>query len=136
MKRFSLLILPALLSFMVASTPPQAPGHFPTPPPSLDQVKNNDLDSKQTRSGPNSRRLYLVQAQREADDLARTAQTIPSDVATREGMLPKDVIEKLKQIERLSSSCEASSPLKENSFSGDPAIKNRRPEGRRRNLIF
>jgi hypothetical protein len=44
-----------------------------------------------------------VQLQKEADDLARTAQTIPSDVASvRKGMLPKDVIEKLKQIEKLS----------------------------------
>jgi hypothetical protein len=43
------------------------------------------------------------QIHREADDLARTAQTIPSDVANvRRGTLPKDVIQKLKQIERLS----------------------------------
>ena len=42
-------------------------------------------------------------AQREPDDLARTAQTIPSDVASvRKGMLPKDVIETLQQIEKLS----------------------------------
>jgi hypothetical protein len=35
--------------------------------------------------------------------LARTAQTIPTDVASvRKGMLPKDVIDKLKQIEKLS----------------------------------
>ena len=38
-----------------------------------------------------------------ADELARIAQTIPADVASvKKGMLPKDVIEKLKQIERLS----------------------------------
>ncbi len=44
-----------------------------------------------------------MQLQRDADDLARTAQTIPTDVANvRKGMLPKDVIDKLKQIERLS----------------------------------
>jgi hypothetical protein len=44
-----------------------------------------------------------VQVQKEADDLARMAQTIPADVASaRKGMLPKDVIEKLKQIEKLS----------------------------------
>jgi hypothetical protein len=49
------------------------------------------------------RRLDLAELQREADDLARTAQTIPSDVASvRKGMMPKDVIEKLKQIEKLS----------------------------------
>ncbi|MBZ5680272.1 MAG: hypothetical protein LAO24_09225 [Acidobacteriia bacterium] len=49
------------------------------------------------------RQIDLVQLQREADDLARTAQTIPADVAkVRKGMLPKDVIQKLKQIEKLS----------------------------------
>jgi len=41
--------------------------------------------------------------QHDADDLARTAQSIPTDVASvRQGMLPKDVIQKLKQIEKLS----------------------------------
>jgi hypothetical protein len=41
--------------------------------------------------------------QRDADDLARTAQSIPTDVASvRKGMLPKDIIQKLKQIEKLS----------------------------------
>jgi len=50
-----------------------------------------------------ARRVDLEQLQKEADDLARTAQTIPADVASvRKGMLPKDVIEKLKQIEKLS----------------------------------
>jgi hypothetical protein len=48
-------------------------------------------------------RLDMAELQREADDLARTAQTIPSDVANvRKGMLPKDVIQKLKEIEKLS----------------------------------
>ncbi len=50
-----------------------------------------------------ARRVDLEKLQKEADDLARTAQTIPADVASvRKGMLPKDVIEKLKQIEKLS----------------------------------
>jgi hypothetical protein len=49
------------------------------------------------------RHIDLVALQQEADDLARTAQTIPSDVASvRRGTLPKDVIQKLKQIEKLS----------------------------------
>jgi len=40
---------------------------------------------------------------RDADDLARLAQTIPTDAASiRQGMLPKDTIQKLKQIEKLS----------------------------------
>ena len=45
----------------------------------------------------------MARFQREAEVLARTAQTIPSDVANlSKGMLPNDVIEKLKQIEKLS----------------------------------
>jgi hypothetical protein len=62
-------------------------------------------DQTQQSQSPSlpAKRIDLVQAQREADDLARTAQTIPYDVASvRKGMLPKDVIEKLKQIEKLS----------------------------------
>jgi hypothetical protein len=50
-----------------------------------------------------SKRVNLDQLQREADDLARAAQSIPTDVAdVRKGMLPKDIIQKLKQIEKLS----------------------------------
>jgi len=63
------------------------------------------LDPKPVEKVPASpsRHVDLEQLQREADDLARTAQTIPSDVASvRKGTLPKDVIEKLKQIEKLS----------------------------------
>jgi len=49
------------------------------------------------------RRIDPVKLQRDADDLARLAQTIPTDVTSvRKGILPKDVIQKLKQIEKLS----------------------------------
>lgn len=63
-----------------------------------------DSDKNQPRDAETqTRRVDLAQIQKEAEDLARTAQTIPSDVASvRKGMLPKDVIEKLKQIEKLS----------------------------------
>jgi len=45
----------------------------------------------------------LTQLQKEADELARTAETIPSDITSiRKGMLPKDMIQKLKQIEKMS----------------------------------
>jgi hypothetical protein len=45
----------------------------------------------------------MAELQKEADDLARTAQTIPTDVASvRKGVMPKDVIQKLKEIEKLS----------------------------------
>jgi flagellar motor component MotA len=45
----------------------------------------------------------LAKLGQEADELARIAQTIPPDVASiQKGKLPKDMIEKLKQIEKLS----------------------------------
>ncbi len=98
MKRSPFLILPAVSCLFVALATPQTTGHhFPTPPPSMDSDTNNQAPETPWR------RIDLAQIQREADDLARTAQTIPSDVASvRKGMMPKDVIEKLKQIEKLS----------------------------------
>lgn len=48
-------------------------------------------------------RIDLAKVAQEADELAKIAQTIPPDVAgVQEGMLTKDVLQKLKQIERLS----------------------------------
>ena len=72
----------------------------PPPPASMDP------DHGKTAPGePKSaqRPIDLVKLQQEADDLARTAQTIPADMAgVRQGTLPKDIIEKLKRIEKLS----------------------------------
>jgi hypothetical protein len=97
-KKFALLLLPLMLALSATPAIPQTTTHhIPTPPEALDP-KPTDRPSDTP-----SRRLDLVQLQRDADDLARTAQTIPTDVASvRKGMLPKDVIDKLKQIEKLS----------------------------------
>jgi len=47
--------------------------------------------------------MDMAAVQKEADDLARTAQTIPGDVASlRKGILPKDFTQKLRRIEKLS----------------------------------
>lgn len=97
MKKSALLSLLVMLGLFVTLAIPQTRNHYPTPP--------EPLDPKTTDKAPAtlSRHIDLDQLQREADDLARTAQTIPSDVASvRKGTLPKDVIEKLKQIEKLS----------------------------------
>ena len=73
---------------------------IPPPPTSM--------DPDQGKTAPDQSKLPqhhvdLVKLQQEAEDLARTAQTIPTDVASvRGGALPKDVIEKLKRIEKLS----------------------------------
>jgi hypothetical protein len=96
-KKSAWLALPAVLGLLVTMALPQTHNTFPTPPPTLDTTATA---KEETAS---ARHVDLAQLQREADDLARTAQTIPSDVASvRKGMLPKDVIEKLKQIEKLS----------------------------------
>jgi hypothetical protein len=47
--------------------------------------------------------LDLAKLRQDADDLARIAQTIPLDVMSiQRGLLPKDMIDKLRQIEKLS----------------------------------
>jgi hypothetical protein len=96
MKNLSVLV--SAVFFLCVSPGALAQKNMSPPPPSMDP---------ETKTGQNQpamqRRIDLVEVQREADVLARTAQTIPSDVAdVSKGMLPKDVIEKLKQIEKLS----------------------------------
>ena len=103
MKNLSFLLVPAIfLLLFVSLAMPQTTGHhFPTPPESM-SPKPPAPPSDESPAVPRLR-VDLAQAQKEADDLARTAGTIPADVASlRKGMLPKDVIEKLKQIEQLS----------------------------------
>jgi hypothetical protein len=96
-RKLSFLTIPATLCLFVTMATPQTKLHFPTPPEPMDQQ-----GPKQASASP-TRHIDMAQAQRCADDLARTAQTIPTDIASvRQGMLPKDVIEKLKQIEKLS----------------------------------
>jgi len=48
-------------------------------------------------------RIDEAQLEREAEELVRLAQSVRPDVERlRQGMLPKDVVEKLKRIEKLS----------------------------------
>ena len=97
MKKSALLLFPVLLGLFTTLATPQTRNNYPTPPPPLNQ------ETTEKAPAPPTQHIDLARLQREAEDLARTAQTIPSDVASiRKGMLPKDVIEKLKQIEKLS----------------------------------
>jgi hypothetical protein len=91
------LLFTLIFALFVSLATPQTRNNYPKPPQTLDSSTTEKVPTA------SSRHVDLAQLQREADDLARTAQTIPSDVASvRKGMLPKDVIEKLKQIEKLS----------------------------------
>lgn len=97
MKKSALLSLPVMLGLFVTLTIAQTRNNFPKPPEPLDSTT-----AEKAPAAP-GRHIDLAQLQREADDLARTAQIIPPDVASaRKDMLPKDVIEKLRQIEKLS----------------------------------
>jgi hypothetical protein len=94
-KRLVPLVLFGSLCGATLVAAPQRPNYPPPPPP---------LNSGEAPRVPIiSKRLDLDLLQREADALANTAQTIPGDVANvRKGLLPKDIIQKLKQIEKLS----------------------------------
>ena len=46
--------------------------------------------------------IHLVEIGQEADELSRIAQTIPPDIdSVKKGVLPKDIVERLKRIEKL-----------------------------------
>lgn len=99
MKTIPFWAIPAILLLFAGLATPQTGQHnFPTPPQPMDQ-------QQQPMSKPSltPKRIDFAQLQREADDLSRIAQTIPADVVSvRKGMLPKDTLGKLKQIEKLS----------------------------------
>jgi hypothetical protein len=97
-KKSMLLALPLILALLAAPAIPQGTkNNYPTPPPPLNST------TREKEPATLRRRVDLAKLQREADELSRMSQTIPSDVASvRKGMLPRDVIEKLKQIEKLS----------------------------------
>lgn len=74
-------------------------------PPGVRQADQVEAQTEKSIPPPIAQRAHLDAAKlvQEADELARIAQTIPPDVASiQKGKLPKDVIEKLKQIEKLS----------------------------------
>jgi hypothetical protein len=99
---YGCMLLIAAASLCIPTAVAQTPTRgFPQPPQSMDP-QNQPQPAAKYPATP-ARRPDLAQAQREADTLARMAQTIPADMTKiREGMLPKDVIEKLKQIEKMS----------------------------------
>lgn len=94
----SILLLGCAVSTGAQMKDVYTPG-IPPPPQSMDpdHGKTGPDDPKMQR------RVDPAKLQQDADDLARAAQTIPSDVASiRRGTLPKDTIQKLKEIEKLS----------------------------------
>jgi hypothetical protein len=94
----SIVMLACVLSVGAQMKDVYIPG-VPPPPAPMDP----DHGKRPPDEPKLQRRIDPVRLQRDADDLARTAQSIPSDVANiRQGTLPKDTIQKLKAIEKLS----------------------------------
>ncbi|HEY1658207.1 MAG TPA: hypothetical protein VGG14_07665 [Candidatus Sulfotelmatobacter sp.] len=75
-------------------------------PPGLQQAQQAETQAEAGIPPPTAtrqKRIDAIEFQSEANDLARIAQTIPADVSSiQQGQLPKDFIEKLKEIEKLS----------------------------------
>ncbi|MGA9511500.1 MAG: hypothetical protein WBV55_22955 [Candidatus Sulfotelmatobacter sp.] len=74
-------------------------------PPGIRQADQAEDRTQQNipPARPQRTTLDMKKLRRDADELARIAQTIPPDVSNlREGLLPKDMIERLKQVEKLS----------------------------------
>jgi len=75
-------------------------------PRGIRQANQTEAQTQQNIPPPRSSsqtRIDLEKLNRDADELSRLAQTIPADVGNIEkGILPKDTIDKLKQIEKLS----------------------------------
>ena len=92
-----LTLVTAVILSVPAAVPQTGSHHFPTPPEPLDPQHEKQPPPSLTRH------VDFAEVEKQADELARTAQTIPADVSSiRKGMLPKDALEKLKQIEKLS----------------------------------
>jgi len=74
-------------------------------PPGVRQADQAEAQTEKSIPPPATQpaHLDLAKLSQEANELAKLAQTIPPDVASiQKGKLPKDMIEKLKQIEKLS----------------------------------
>ena len=70
----------------------------------IDQAEHAEAQSERNvPPPPNARRTVdLVKLRRDADELAALAQSVPQDVnQTTKGVLPKDLAEKLKRIQKL-----------------------------------
>jgi hypothetical protein len=74
-------------------------------PPGIRQADKTEDQTQRDLPPPNYRPAPpdMAMLQHDADQLASLAQSIPSDIESiNKGLLPKDAIEKLKQVEKLS----------------------------------
>lgn len=104
----SLRVSACLLCLLLMSLParPQIPlgrcGPHPTDP--ADWPRNTSLDQPSSPKMPARPAIHdTMQLQRDAKELAQLSATLPADIdQVNRGLLPKDTVEKLKHIEKLS----------------------------------
>jgi hypothetical protein len=80
-------------------------------PPGIRQADRAEEQAQRDMPPPTPPHAHvdLIKLRQDADDLARLAQTIPADVASvQRGILPKEMLDKLKQIEKLSKNIRSS----------------------------
>jgi len=96
---------PFVIILFLATASVAAPAQSTPIRPGIRQADQAEAQTEKNLPPPSNARtrIDLAKVSQEADELVRIAQTIPPDVASiQRGVLPKDVLEKLKQIEKLS----------------------------------
>jgi hypothetical protein len=74
----------------------------PYPPEAADKSITRDEQQQQQQPPALKPHIDRVQIEREARELSDLAKTLPSDIDhVNRGLLPKDVLDKLKRIEKL-----------------------------------
>ncbi len=99
-----LLVLTLLLGLLFVPLILTAQGAHPIPA-GVREAEKAQAQTEKNIPPPIGRRasIDLAKVGQEADELAKIAKSIPSDVASvQKGMLPKELIQKLKHIEKLS----------------------------------
>jgi len=101
--------LSAALLFAMLQLPGQNPPWTPSPGPSPTQTQPAEpahrfpIDDQQQASKSEKPKIDVVQVKRDADELAKLAEEIPSAVETaNKGIISKDLNDRLKRIEKLS----------------------------------
>jgi hypothetical protein len=95
--RLSLSVIPMMLLTALWSSGQTREGPLTVPIPNSTEVYRNQAPTAPVR------RIDPVQVKNQADELAKLASSIPADInQVGKGLLPKELSEKLKRIEKLS----------------------------------
>ncbi|HEX4424287.1 MAG TPA: hypothetical protein VH079_02735 [Terriglobales bacterium] len=99
MLRVSVFLVLSVVVFHPSGFPQLRKGGFPTPPEAADKSSS----TTDTPHPPQRVHTEAIQLERDARELSELSGSIPSDInQVNHGLLPKDTIQKLKRIEKLS----------------------------------